>query len=159
NDRNPNAERLRATRDWTLKMASSTGLSARLKLTMLPFELSVCKLPPASAIPAWSLAGTLFSVTSTPYELSIVCATSQVIAEMQSVAGWCALKVEGSLDFSLVGILADLSSRLAIAAVSIFAISTYDTDYLLVKKDNAARAVAALREQHDVAWPEEETAS
>jgi hypothetical protein len=83
-------------------------------------------------------------VTRTPSELSIVCREDAVPAGILANRGWRAIAVDGKLDFALTGILASLASPLAAAGVSIFAISTYDTDYVLVKQDTLERAIATL---------------
>jgi hypothetical protein len=84
-------------------------------------------------------------VTRTPDELSIVCAAGAVPDGSRSERGWRALRVAGPLDFSLTGVLVSLLAPLADAAVPAFAVSTHDTDYLLVKEESLARAADALR--------------
>jgi hypothetical protein len=93
-----------------------------------------------AAVPA-----SFFSVTRTPDELSIVCVESQAPDDAKSERGWRVLQVIGPLEFSLTGILAAIAAPLAAAGVSIFAISTFDTDYVLVKEENLAKALDALR--------------
>jgi len=117
-----------------------------LTLDLLSDELAVCRLPVDAAVPNWAWSGELTSITSSDDELSVVCAADPVPDDVQHTAGWRALKVRGPLDFSLVGILAGLSSTLADAGVSIFAISTYDTDYILVRDEQLDAAVEALQE-------------
>lgn len=97
-------------------------------------------------MPAWATAGkTLSSITRTDEELSIVCAEKLVPTGVKQAAGWRLLKVEGPLDFSLVGVLASIARPLAEAAVSIFAISTHHTDYVLVREVQLATALQALQ--------------
>jgi hypothetical protein len=91
------------------------------------------------------MEGELFSVTRTPDELSVVCSGERVPAGTTCEKGWRALMVEGALDFSLVGVIASLVVPLAEGGISAFAISTYRTDYLLVKEEALDLAVAALR--------------
>ena len=91
------------------------------------------------------MRGELFAITRTPDELSIVCSQANVPPNTFSEPDWRALKVSGPLDFSLTGILASLASPLAQAGISIFALSTFDTDYLLVKSGALDRAVEVLR--------------
>lgn len=86
-----------------------------------------------------------FAVTRTPGELSVVLPEAAVEAGWRAEKGWRCLAVAGPLDFALTGVLASLASPLAAAGVSLFAVSTYDTDYLLVREEDLARAVAALR--------------
>jgi uncharacterized protein len=116
-----------------------------LALSILPETLAVTRLPPASPVPAWAHAGPLQSVTRTADELSIVCAAGAVPDGSKSERGWRALRVAGPLDFSLTGVLVSLLAPLADAAVTVFAVSTHDTDYLLVKEESLARAADALR--------------
>jgi hypothetical protein len=90
------------------------------------------------------MAGSLFSITRTNEELSIVCAEALVPPGVQVESGWRGLKVAGPLDFALTGILAELSGALARAGISLFAISTYDTDYILVKEKDLEQTVETL---------------
>jgi hypothetical protein len=115
-----------------------------MHLTLLPQPLAIARLSPDSDLPGW-LGGEFFSVTHTPDELSIVCEETRIPAGVTVEKGWRALRVAGPLDFALVGILAQLSSALAAAGVSIFAISTYDTDYILIKEPSLPSALSALR--------------
>ncbi len=118
-----------------------------LKLSVGPEVLAVIRLAADAPIPVWaSSAKGLMSVTRTAEELSIVCDEQVVPAGTRIVTGWRALKVQGPLDFSLTGILASLAIPLAIAEVSIFTLSTFDTDYVLVKQDRLPIALTALRQ-------------
>jgi hypothetical protein len=116
----------------------------QITLSLLPETLAVCRLDPHAEIPAWALPGDFVSITRTMVELSIVCPERRVPEEIGREGGWRALKVEGPLDFTLTGILASLAGPLAQAAIPVFAISTYETDYLLVKQTNLDRAVQVL---------------
>jgi hypothetical protein len=117
-----------------------------LNLTIQPGRLAVCQLPADAAMPAW-LAGAkgFVSLSRTDEELSIVCPEDLVPADVKQEPGWRACKVEGPLGFGLTGIMASVLDPLADAKVSVFAISTYNTDYVLVKDAKVADAVAALR--------------
>ena len=116
-----------------------------MQLSLLAGSLAVCRLSAGSELPAWvGRDGGLCSVTWTEDELSIVCQESSVPAEVKAERGWVALKVAGPLDFALVGILAALATPLAQAGVSIFALSTFDTDYLLIKEPQLERARKVL---------------
>jgi hypothetical protein len=122
-------------------------MSARqLTLTYLDGFFAVCQLASTQPIPAWASAGALVSVTRTPEELSIVCSQDAAPAGVKCERGWRALRVVGAVDFSAVGVLASLVAPLAEAGISIFAISTFDTDYLLVKQQTLDAAIASLRE-------------
>ena len=114
-------------------------------LTLRNETLSICRLPASSPIPAWALTGEFFSVTRTPEELSIVCNQEDVPGEINAERNWRGLQVIGPLDFELTGILARLAGVLAEAGISIFALSTYDTDYILVKSAQLEGAVRALK--------------
>lgn len=116
-----------------------------LGLRILPGKLAVCRLPPDTPLrPDWLAAG-LAAAVRTPDELSVVVPEEAAPAGARVERGWRALQVAGPLGFELVGILADLAGALADAGVALFALSTFDTDYLLVKDDDLPAAVAALR--------------
>jgi hypothetical protein len=115
-----------------------------LTLDLLDDELAVCRLPADAMVPRWAWEGELTSITSTDDELSLVCVERAVPDGVPHRRGWRAFKVRGRLDFELVGVLAGLATALADAGVSIFALSTYDTDYVLVRQPDLERAVEAL---------------
>ena len=128
---------------------------SNLTLELLPDVYSICQLDPQADIPSWVLTGDFLSITRTKNELSLVCSQERVPHGVECDKGWRCIMVRGPLDFSLVGILASLTSSLAEADVSISAISTYETDYLLVKGENLRRAVLKLKEAgHDVVYQE-----
>jgi hypothetical protein len=115
-----------------------------LRLRVVPGTLAICRLGAREAVPAWA-SGSLLSVTRTPDELSVVCDQGVVPEGVRAERGWRALAVEGPLDFALTGVLAGLAAPLAAAGISIFAISTFDTDWLLVRDHQLAAACEALR--------------
>ena len=121
--------------------------SATPLLTLLGVggQFAVCKLPPDSAVPAWATAGDVFSVTRTVEEMSVVCRQEMVPSGTQAEVGWRCLRVAGAMPFTLVGLLASLTGPVAAAGVGVFAVSTFDTDYLFVKEAEFQTAVAALR--------------
>lgn len=124
---------------------------AKLKISVLPEVFMVCRLDKDAEVPGWAWAGEFVSITKTPEELSIVCRQCDVPKNVRCEKGWRCLKVNGPLDFTCVGILASLSVPLSKAGVSIFAVSTYDTDYLLVKEKDLEHAILVLnREGHIV---------
>lgn len=125
--------------------AESVASGGSIRLRLLPDALAVCRLSPDSP-PVQMPASGFFSLTRTHTEVSLVCAPELAPAGARVEAGWRSLEVAGPLAFGLVGILAKLSGVLAEAGVSIFVISTYDTDYLLVKETQLQAAVRALRE-------------
>jgi hypothetical protein len=117
-------------------------------------RLAVCRVAPDARIPAWALKGEFFCVVRTRDELSIVCGESvcgeDVCGEdrmpdgVSAERGWLALKLEGPFPFSMTGVLESFLQPLAEAQIPIFAISTFDTDYVLIKRENLGQAVAAL---------------
>jgi len=115
-----------------------------LTLEVLQGEYTVYRLPPQTPLPPVTIQSSFFSVTRTEEELSVVCDSSLLLDAETSESGWSCIKVLGPLDFALTGILARLSTILAEAEISIFAVSTYDTDYLLVKTEKLTAAIAAL---------------
>ncbi len=116
-----------------------------LTLHLLPDEMGVARLAADAPIPSWAVASSFFSVTRAPDELSILCPARYIPPDVQAERGWRCLQVAGPLDFALVGVLFSLLQPLQAAGVSVFTISTYDTDYVLVKAERLPRALAALR--------------
>lgn len=128
-----------------IRSVASSPIPPGLVLNMMPDDFAVCRLPAGAPLPAWAGSSSqFFALIRTPDELSVVCAEQDVPDTVQAETGWSLLQVSGPLDFSLVGVLASLALPLAQAGVSIFALSTYDTDYLLVRKADTSRAVQAL---------------
>jgi hypothetical protein len=115
-----------------------------LSLTEKNGRFAVCRIDPAVKIPDWALEGSFYCVTKTDAELSIVCPEDLVPANLKCEIGWRCLMLEGPFSFSLTGILASVLDPLARAEVSIFAISTFDTDYVFVKNQQFQAAVTAL---------------
>ncbi len=115
-----------------------------LALQVLRGTYTIYRLSPATSLPTEVLKSSFLSVTKTEEELSIVCDSSLMLDAETSESGWSCIKVLGPLDFALTGILARLSGILAEADISIFAVSTYDTDYILVKADKLSETVARL---------------
>ena len=113
-----------------------------MKLKVLPYGLTVCKVPSVADID--TCAG-FFFIGKTDEEISLVCRTEDTPANTADREdGWRGFRIEGILDFSLTGILAKISGVLAEKEIGIFAVSTYNTDYVLVKKENLTRAMEAL---------------
>jgi hypothetical protein len=122
-----------------------------MRLEVLRGEFAIVRLDAGAALPAWiepeggiHAPAEFLSITRTREELSIVCESSRVPAEVPAEREWRCMKVEGPLDFSLTGVLASLAEPLARAGIPVFAISTFDTDYLMVKAANLEAAIAAL---------------
>jgi enamine deaminase RidA (YjgF/YER057c/UK114 family) len=117
-----------------------------MDLTVLPEALAICRLRPAERIPSWALElhESFSSITRTQAELSIVCPEAAVPPDVQVEPGWRALVVPGPIAFEQTGVLASIAGPLAAAGISIFAVSTYDTDYVLVRAEDVERALDAL---------------
>jgi hypothetical protein len=117
----------------------------QLTLQLLPQEFAVCRLAADAAVPQWASRGLVFSITRTADELSIVCEGKFVPSSVKSEKGWRCFKLQGPFAFAMTGVLASVLEPLAEARVSIFAVSTYDTDYVMLKEKCLAKAVRALR--------------
>ena len=116
----------------------------QLTLTVLKETFSLCRLRANDAIPPWAVECRWFSITRTPDELSIACPSSVVPDNIRCEKDWKCIQVAGPLGFSLVGILASLVTPLAEANVSIFNISTFDTDYIFVKEKDLEVSIQTL---------------
>lgn len=122
-----------------------------LTMELLEGIYGVCRLEKNELIPNWAQNGDFFSITRTADELSIVCSEEFIPADVKYEGDWRILKIKGPLVFSLVGILASISTILAQKGITIFAISTYDTDYILVKNKDIDNTVEALvNERYEV---------
>ena len=118
----------------------------KLNLKILDGSFSIHRLSPKNEIPIQIYQGQFFSITKTDEEISVVCSSSVYLDSESSETDWSCIKVLGPLDFSLTGILADISAILAKAEISIFAISTFDTDYILIKSEKLQAAKKALQQ-------------
>lgn len=128
----------------------------KLTVGIEPGDYVVLRLAADAPAPVSLLApiGGFVSITRTGGELSVVCPAASAVPADLTETGWRLLSVRGPFEFTLTGIMSALASALAGAGVSLFALSTYDTDHLLVKGEDLARAVAALREAgHEVLPP------
>lgn len=115
------------------------------RFSMLSGSYAVARMEPTDPVPAWALgAGGFVSITRTAAELSIVCQESEVPAGCRAERGWVVLQLEGPFAFTETGVLASFAVPLAEAGVSIFTVSTFDTDYILVQDSARARALTAL---------------
>lgn len=119
-----------------------------MELQLLDGELAVCRLAASDPTPSWigegAVEGGLLAITRTPEELSIVCLAGLVPDGVESTGPWRALRVAGTLEHSLTGVLSSLAAPLAEAGVPLFAISTFETDYTLVPGEGLEPAVEAL---------------
>lgn len=121
-------------------------------------QLAVVRLGPGADLPAWSGAATLFSVTATATETSIVCAQAGVPKKARQEGPFTAFEVEGPLDFTLTGVLHELLQPLAEAQIPVFTLSTFDTDWILVPAASAAAAADAWRRSGHTVRPAHEAA-
>ena len=128
--------------------------SRALRLEIVEGRYAVVRLGPGDAVPPWAAGGPFVSVTRTDAELSIVCLETAVPRGQPGERGWRGLRVLGPLGFGMTGILASLATPLASSGVSIFVVSTYDTDYVMVQERDLERAKDALaRAGHTVGPP------
>ena len=117
-----------------------------LKFRQLPGRFAVCQLPAGQPLPAWATPEGFISVTRTPDELSIVCPETAVPAGTKSAPEWICLQLQGPFPFHQTGVLASFIAPLSANAIPIFAISTYDTDYVLIQEPFLKKALETLRQ-------------
>jgi uncharacterized protein len=120
--------------------------SHTLKFSRLPGSFAICRLSANAAVPEWATRGSFFSVTRTHDELSIVCLEAQAAPEVRHEGDWACLKLEGPFPFAETGILASFVQPLSERDIPIFAVSTFDTDYVLVKNTWVDRAIQILQQ-------------
>ena len=116
-----------------------------MKLNQFPETLAVVRLGPGAEVPKWAESSSIFSVTATATETSVVCAARSVPTKAVAQRPFTAFEVEGPLDLALTGILSALLAPLAEDGISVFTVSTFDTDWILVGTDAADRAEEAWR--------------
>jgi len=119
----------------------------KLSLVILPERLAICRLSPKDPLPPSVVQAGFWSATRTQEELSVVVPEEAVSPDWRSEPGWRCLKVLGPLDFGLTGVVTSVAAPLAEAGVGVFILSTYDTDYFLLKEADLARAHRVLTEQ------------
>ena len=118
----------------------------KLELSLLPHRYAVCQFHPDKHIPYWALLGDFVSLTRTHEELSIVCQQDNVPEDIEAERGWRCLQVQGAFDFTVAGVNASLAIPLAEANISVLAIATYATDYVLFKEENLEQALQVLEQ-------------
>jgi hypothetical protein len=128
----------------------ATIRSPRLSLAVLPYKLAIAKLNKNARIPLWAMKSPFFSITRASDEISIVCPVENIPSNVMSERNWRAIRIRGKLKFSLTGILASILDPLARAKISVFALSTYNTDYVLVSESDIERAVKVLSKHHNI---------
>ncbi len=117
-----------------------------LRFRKLPEKYAVCRLPADAPLPEWASRGALISITRTEDELSLVCPVDNVPRDLDPGMPWACLQLQGPFPFTETGVLLSFVRPLSEAGVPVFAISTYDTDYVLVPETEAERAAALLQE-------------
>jgi len=125
-------------------IAKDVMTSNRFPLKLLDGRMAVCRLAPDAPAPAWAEGAPFSCVMRTAQELSIVCAEERVPAGVTAERGWRALQLEGPVPFTTIGVISGLTTPLAAQGIGVFVLSTFDTDYLLVKDANVGRASKAL---------------
>jgi uncharacterized protein len=126
-------------RERRIGVFAPAGPAVSLELDVLPGVFAVCRLDPGADTPR-----EFWSVTRTADELSVICAKEAIPEGARAERGWRALRVAGPLDFALTGVAAALTAPLAAAGISVLPVATFDTDYLFVREESLARALAAL---------------
>ena len=117
---------------------------ARLSLSVLSWRYAICRLDPQAPVPEWATSPPFFSMSRTSGELSIVCPEARVPEDVRCEKGWRVFEIEGPFDLAATGILSSVLLPLAEARVSSLAVSTHDTDYVLVREAQLSHAVSAL---------------
>jgi hypothetical protein len=120
-------------------------LQHQLKFRVLEEQLAVCQLAAGSRVPEWAVGAGFFCITQTHEELSIVCDETLVPQGVRNEKGWAAMKLEGPFPFALTGVLTSFLQPLADGGIPIFVVSTFDTDYVLMKRERLTPATAALK--------------
>ena len=124
-----------------------------MELQLLDQELAVIHFSPKTAIPSWVFDSSFFSITKTQDELSIFCDSDAIPPEFDKSGGWRAFRIVGQIEFELAGMISSLSLPLSSKQISIFSISTYDTDYMIVQNERLTDATIALEQAgHYFVW-------
>ncbi|MCI0403242.1 MAG: ACT domain-containing protein [Acidobacteria bacterium] len=126
-------------------MVSYTPVPRTLRFSLLPGRFAVCRLEPDAPVPPWAAGSPLVSITRTAEELSIVCAEDHVPADARATRGFCCLKLLGPFALEETGVLLAFIAPLAERNIPVFAVSTYDTDYVLLPASHLDAALDALR--------------
>jgi len=116
----------------------------QLQLSLLKDKYGICTLPNTAPIPDWALTQSLASITRTEKELTIVCRREILPSQYQSDLKWRCFKIDGSFDLNQIGVISSISSPLADAGISIYVISTYDTDYFPIQEQNLEQTISVL---------------
>ena len=116
-----------------------------MKLKLLENKYSICRMNDTGMLPLWALSGNVLMFAKIEGEMSVICEEKYVPDGTVNESGYRIIKIDEKLEFSLIGILADLAAVLKEAEISLLAESTFDTDYILIKDDKVAKAVKFLR--------------
>ena len=116
----------------------------QLQLSLLKDKYGICTLPNTAPIPDWALTQSLASITRTEKELTIVCRLEILPSQYQSGPNWRCFKIDGIFDLNQIGVISSISSPLADAGISIYVISTHDTDYFLIQEQNLEQTISTL---------------
>ncbi len=116
----------------------------QLKLSLLKDKYGICTLPATTPIPDWALMQSLISITRTKEELTIVCRQDIIPSQCKCDLNWRCFKVDGTFDLNQTGVISSISSPLADAGISIYVISTYNTDYFMVQEDKVNQTISVL---------------
>ncbi|MEJ2099592.1 MAG: ACT domain-containing protein [Desulfobacterales bacterium] len=119
----------------------------KISLKILPDRMAVSRFEPSAPLPDWIDKPGFYSITRTAEELSVVCSEERVPAEVESETGWRCFQLSGPFDFSEIGIISSLTQPLTESGVSVFVISTFDTDYLMVKEEHFTKTIDVLTAQ------------
>jgi hypothetical protein len=123
---------------------SEVIMAHKLKLRKISEQFAVCRLALDAPLPSWATSGEIWSVTRTPTELSVVCTQNGLPQNLAAERNWVALQIVGPIPFGMVGVLSSLTVPLADAGVSIFALSTFETDFVLVRDESFEVACRVL---------------
>ena len=104
----------------------------------------ICVFESDTPIPDWAVTASLCSITRTDKELTVVCPQNIIPADIKHERDWRCFRIDGSFDLNQIGVISSLAAPLAQAGISIFVVSSYDTDYILVKEQKVEQAVAVL---------------
>ena len=122
-------------------------MQSPIRITIIHQRLGICRMDPKAELPDWAAGEPFFSITRTADELSIICPERNIPPGVVRDYGWRAMKLEGPFEFTMIGVLAGIAVPLAHADISILAVATYDTDYVLVKQNRLEQAVDVLSGQ------------
>jgi hypothetical protein len=136
---------------------TATRQLQQLKFRQLQAPYAIVRLAPDAPVPDWATKGDFISITRTADELSIVCPAENLPPDVHSLHSWICLKLEGPFPFSQTGVLLSFIEPLSKNEIPIFAISTYDTDYVLIPEEWAGAAISALQAAGHERWPRDES--